>query len=194
MSIIKDGIESHKGCVIKVWEHYWMDGMCDEFADVWNSEEHKVETIQIGYYGCDGCNLYGNMRAVADLSEENRRDIIRTLKRNDALAAYSRSVTAHKTEIRKGTHAEVIRGRKIAKGTKVEVFWVGDKETYKSRQYAWMYETERIAGCYDEDGNKLWIKAEYLKSTDSIKSPNAKERKAFIKAYVKKALIDMGIR
>ena len=74
----------------------------------------------------------------------------------------------------------------------LEVFWVGEKETYKSRQYSWMHETEMIAGCYDENGNKVWIKAEYLKSIDQIKSPNAKERKKFIKAYIEKAARAVG--
>lgn len=194
MSIIQNGIETHKGMVIRTSEHMWMDGMVDVFAHVWNMDEHKEERIQVGYYGADGHNLYGSSYAKPDLSEEAKRDILRTIRRTDAIYAYARSVTAHKTAIVKGTHAEVIRGRKVKKGTILEVFWVGEKETYRSRQYAWMNEYETIAGCYDEDGNKVWIKADYLKNIDPIKSPNAKERRKFVKAYVERVARDYGIR
>lgn len=51
-----------------------------------------------------------------------------------------------------------------------------------------MHETERIAGCYNENGEKVWIKAEYLKVTDDIKSPNARERKKYINDYVAKKM------
>lgn len=47
-----------------------------------------------------------------------------------------------------------------------------------------MHDTETIAGCYNADGEKIWIKAEYLKPTDKIASPNAKERRKYIKNYV----------
>ena len=88
-------------------------------------------------------------------------------------------------KVSKGRKVEVVKGRKVKKGTQLDVFWVGERETYKSRQYSWMHETEEVAGCYDEDGNKVWIKTEYLKPIDKLKAPNAKERKKFIKAYIK---------
>ena len=183
MAIINNGVEKYRGQVFRTSEHYWMDGMIEEYAHVWDVENHESKRVTVGYYGCDGRNLYGNVKVEIDLSEEVRRDIRRTLKAK-AYESFAKSVTTYKTEIRNGSHVEVIRGRKVKKGTKLEVFWVGDKETYRSRQYAWMHETEKIAGCYDEDGNKVWIKAEYLKVIDNIKSPNAKERAKFIKNYV----------
>lgn len=183
MAIIDNGVEKYRGQVFGTSEHYWMDGMLEEYAHVWDMEKHESKSITVGYYGCDGRNLYGDVRVEVDLTEEVKRDIRRTLKAR-ACEAFAKSVVAYKSEIRKGSHVEVIRGRKVKKGTKLEVFWVGEKETYKSRQYSWMREFETIAGCYDEDGNKVWIKAEYLKVTDNIKSPNAKERAKFIKNYV----------
>lgn len=72
----------------------------------------------------------------------------------------------------------------MKKGTILEVFWVGERPTYMSRQYSWINETEKVAGCYDKDGNKVWIKVEYLKNITEIKSPSAKERKKYIKHYV----------
>lgn len=194
MSIInRDGIEEYIGCVIRTSEHMWADGMLEEYADVWDAENHRVRTITVGYYGADGCNLCGNTKVTIDLSEENKRDILRTIKHTDALKAFERSVIATKTAIAKGTHAEVVRGRKVAKGTKLEVFWVGDKLTYRGMQYGFE-DYERIAGCYDEDGNKVWIKAEYLKNIDPIKSPSAVERKKFLKAYVANTAHSMGVR
>lgn len=194
MAIIKNGEVTYEGQVIGIREHMWADGMLDEFAEVWDIESHEYKSIQVGYYGADGRNLYGRSYAEVDLSEEAKRDMYRTLKRTDALVAYQRSVIDAKKAITKGTHAEVIRGRKVAKGTRVEVFWVGERETYRSRQYSWMNEYEEIAGCYDEDGNKLWIKVEYLKNIDPLKSPRASERKKFIKAYTKDAMRRMGVR
>lgn len=67
-----------------------------------------------------------------------------------------------------GDMVEVIKGRKIPKGTKLEVFWMGERPTYRTKQLRksgcrWANETEMIAGCYNENGEKVWIKTEYLK-------------------------------
>lgn len=178
MAIIKDGVATYVGCVLKVWEHYWMDGMTEEYAEVWDMGSHSFKNIQIGYYGSDFRNLMGSINCKVDATEEVYRDILRTIKRTDAVKAYVNSVTAAKTAINKGTRAEVVRGRKVKKGTILEVFWVGKKFNPFS------HEDEMIAGAYDQEGNKVWIKAEYLKNIDPIKSPCAAERKKFIKAYV----------
>ncbi len=118
---------------------------------------------------------------------ENARDIIRHEK-DIAMQAYVNSVVSEKQEVKANRKAEVVRGRKIPKGTILDVFWVGERETYRSRQYSWMNETELIAGCYDRDGNKVWIKAEYLKNVTKIASPNKTERRKFIKRYIDGAL------
>ena len=183
MAIRKNGVETYKGQVLYTREHRWMDGMTDEYAVVWDMDEHQTKEIQIGYYGCDYRNMMGDVYAEADATEEVKRDVLRTLKRS-AWVAFAKSVTEYKKQIHKGTRAEVIRGRKVKKGTILDVFWVGERETYQSRQYGWMNETETVAGAYDEDGNKVWIKVEYLKNIDPLKSPNAHERKRFIKNYV----------
>lgn len=67
-----------------------------------------------------------------------------------------------------GDSVEVVKGRKISKGTKLKVFWMGERLTYKAQQLRksgcrWANETEMIAGCYNENGEKVWIKTEYLK-------------------------------
>jgi len=65
---------------------------------------------------------------------------------------------------------------------------VGERPTYTG------YGTELIAGCKDKDGNKLWIKAEYLKNISPIKSPKTKERKKYIKWYIKKNAGDIVMK
>ena len=177
-----------KGAVVKLTEHYWLDGMLEEYAETWDIENHEWKTISYGYYGSDCRNLNGHVTAEIDFTSEIARDIIRTVKA-EARKAFERSVLEYKSEVHKGYRAEVTKGRKVKKGTLLEVFWVGEKPTYRamhSEPWSWYHsETEKIAGCYDSDGNKVWIKAEYLKCIDPIKSPNAKERDKFIKSYIK---------
>lgn len=190
MSIFIKGEESHKGHVIGHDYHMWLDGMEDEFALVWNMEDHKVERIQVGYYGSDGRNLMES-HAVVDATEEVKRDIIKTLRHN-ARISYARSVLDYKKEIRPGSNVRVVRGRK-AKGKELEVFWVGEKETYISRQYSFMHETETIVGGMTPHGEKVFVKAEYCEVTDDIASPSAKERKKFIENYIAKERSAYGV-
>lgn len=67
-----------------------------------------------------------------------------------------------------GDNVEVIKGRKVPKGTVLKVFWIGERETYRTRTLKrqgcrWANETETVAGCYNENGEKVWIKSEYCK-------------------------------
>lgn len=181
MSIIKNGVETYAGAVVEIWDHMWMDGMLDEFAKVWDAETHEFKNIQIGYFGSDGRNLMESEKVTIDISTDIARDIIRTHKRS-ARVSYCKSVTAHKEAIEVGIKTIVVRGRKVPKGTVLDVFWCGERPTYTG------YGTELIAGCFDKDGNKVWIKAAYLKNISPIKSPSAKERKKFIKNYINKTL------
>lgn len=177
------GETRYNGAVIGEEEHMWADGMLEVWTVVWNMETHSTERISTGYYGSDGCNLCENMEVVFGLSTEVSRDILRTLKK-EAVKAFCNSVVEKKEAIEKGIKAKVVKGKKVPVGTELDIFWVGEKETYRSRQYSWMHETERIAGGHDADGNVVWVKAEYLKNITPLKSPKAAERKKFIKAYV----------
>lgn len=178
------------GAVLKINERYWLDGMTEETAVCWNSETQEIEYHQVGYYGSDGRNMNQTICKV-DATVETWREVIRWLK-PAAREAFAKSVIDYKKAIHVGTHAEVVRGQKVPKGTKLEVFWIGERPTYRSRQYDWMRETETIAGCYDEAGNKVWIKAEYLKNVDPLKSPNAKERDKFIWNWIEKKTHELG--
>lgn len=177
----KDKVE-YEGAVIGTTEQYHYDGMLDEYAIVWDMEKHTLDMVQFGYYGADGYNFY-EASCEVDLTTEVARDIIRTLKR-EAIFAYCSSVIKEKNAIESGRMAEVIKGRKVQKGTILNIFWVGERPTYQSKMYSFINETEMIAGGYDSDGNKVWIKAEYLKNLTPIKSPSAAERRKFIDDYV----------
>lgn len=188
MAIIKNGIKSFEGAVINLIERYWLDGMLEESAIVWDKETHTTKVFSYGYYGSDGRNLYGDSNAEIDCSIDVARDIIRTVK-VEAYQSFAESAVNFKKEVHKGDKVEVIRGRKVKKGTILTVFWVGDKPTYKAKtspSWSWYAnETERIAGCHDENGNVLWIKVAYLKNLMPYKSPCAAERRKYIKAYIK---------
>ena len=191
MSVTINGVESYIGQVIGIDSHYWLDGMLEERAIVWDPETNWTKTVTFGYYGIDGSNLAGG-KAEIDATEDTKRLVRRALKEM-AIAEFCKSVQDYKKAIRKGSQVEVIRGKKVSKGTRLQVFWVGEKETYRSQQYSWMHETELIAGCYDNNGNKLWVKVEYLRPVDIIKSPNAKERRKYINAYVNRKAKEMGV-
>ena len=95
-----------------------------------------------------------------------------------ACKAFEKSVLEEKQKIQKGIKALVVRGRKVKQGTVLNLFWVGERPNYIGRQ-------ELLAGGYTELGQKVWIKAEYLKNITEIKSPNAKERKKFMISYIR---------
>lgn len=189
MAIIVDGEITYQGAVISTREHYWLDGMIEEYATVWDIENHTAKEIPFGYYGIDGQNLHGDSNAYIDCSAEIARDIIRTM-RKQAYVAFADSVKNFKKSVHKGDRAEVIRGRKIAKGTILEIFWVGEKPTWAARNAPYWSETrketELIAGGHDQEGNAVWIKAEYLKNLTQYKSPSKTERKKFIRNYIQK--------
>lgn len=67
-----------------------------------------------------------------------------------------------------GDNVEVVKGRKVPKGAVLKVFWIGERETYRTRTLKrqgcrWANETETVAGCYNENGEKVWIKTDYCK-------------------------------
>jgi len=176
MAIIENGTISFKGAVIKTWDHYWIDGMVSEYALVWNIEKHEYETVNIGYYGSDGHDFIG-IKCEVEVSEIISRDILKHTKKS-AIYSFCQSVIEKKSRIEAGIDAVVVRGRKVQKGKKLNVFWVGERPTFTG------YGTEGIAGCYDEQGNKIWIKADYLKNVTPLKSPTVKERKKYINWYI----------
>lgn len=181
MSIIRDGKEYAIGCVMEIKRHCWLDGMDEDTAMWYNPETNEIKSEEVYYGGIDGHNL-DNCFAEVDFSEEMCRLYIHNNKQQ-AYDAFASSVVAHKKEVRVGSNVEVVKGRKVKPGTKLSVFWVGVKPTYFAKMHPWCDETFVLAGCKDECGNTVWIDADYLKVIDTIKSPSAKERRAFCKEY-----------
>ena len=74
----------------------------------------------------------------------------------------------HNNQFVVGDNVEVVRGRKVPKGTMLKVFWIGVRDTYRTKTLkrqgcSWANEKEEVAGCYTENGDKVWIKTEYCK-------------------------------
>lgn len=179
MAIITNGIKSYEGQVIRIDDHMWSDGMYEEWAVIWNPETHSEESYTIGYYGSDCRNLHGDTSATVEVSPEIARDIIAT-KTAAAERAFAEKVERENNTPRKGDRAEVVRGRKVKKGTQLEIFWIGERPNYMGT------DTETIAGCYDDNHNKVWIKAEYLKPLTKRPEPTAEEREDFIDYYIRR--------
>lgn len=186
--IEKDGKKLYVGATIGEWSHMWMDGMEEVTAYSWDGE--KIVSNVVGYYGSDGQNLCGCTWSV-DATKEVLK-AVRDYLLPTAEEAYQKAVQAEREAIRKGCEAVVVRGKKIPKGTKVSVFWTGERETYRSKMHSWMHETEEVAGCYDEDGNKLWIKTEYLKNLTPVDDPDETERMEWIKGKLKQLFRNYG--
>ena len=180
----KTGEIAYVGATFAETEHFWLDGMLEVFAESWNMETHEIVSTQVGYFGID-CRNMCSCEWKIDISAEAARDMIRTVKAS-AAKAFAKSVIEEKQKIAKGRNCVVVKGRKVPKGTVVNVFWVGERPTYRSRNYDWMNETETVAGAYTEDGKKVWIKADYLKVIDGIKSPDRRNRDLFIRNYVER--------
>lgn len=180
----RTGEVTYKGATFAESEHFWLDGMLEVFAHSWDMEKHKIVIETVSYIGIDCRNMCDTSFKI-DINEETARDMIRTIKRH-AVEAFAKSVLEEKRRIAKGRNCVVVRGRKVPKGTKINVFWVGERPTYRSRNCAWSNETETVAGGYTEDGMKVWIKAEYLEVIDEIKSPDRRNRDRFIKEYVRR--------
>lgn len=180
----KTGEIAYVGATFAESEHFWADGMLEVSADSWDIEKHEIVSTQVGYYGIDCRNMYDCAWKI-DIGTDAARDMIRTVKAS-AAKAFADAVIEEKQRIAKGRNCVVVRGRKVPKGTKINVFWVGERPTYRSRNYEWMTETETVAGGYTEDGMKVWIKADYLKVIDGIKSPDRRNRETFIRNYVER--------
>lgn len=180
----RTGEVTYKGATFAESEHFWLDGMLEVFAHSWDMEKHEIVIETVSYIGIDCRNMCDTSFKI-DINEETARDMIRTIK-GHAVEAFAKSVLEEKRRIAKGRNCVVIRGRKVPKGTKINVFWVGERPTYRSRNCAWSNETETVAGGYTEDGMKVWIKAEYLEVIDGIKSPDRRNREQFVKDYVRR--------
>lgn len=172
-------VESYVGCVYREKEHMWMDGMLEVLAYAWDIKNHETKQIQVGYIGIDGRNMNDTGWDI-DLTKEIAHDMIKTY-RAEAIKEIGEREAIDRYLPRIGKKCMVIKGRKVSKGTVLTPFWIGEKP--KFREWEGM---EKIAGCYTEDGSKVWIKAEYLKAIETPDSLNRKQRKQLVNKFFRK--------
>lgn len=121
MAIHRNGVVSHVGVVLGKGHTHWNDSMHIEsfHATVWNATTGQPQDV---FYRDDfGSNGYFEVDATADVLQ--------------AYAAYTAKVDAERTaylaklefdRLERGKVVSVNRGRKVAKGTIGQVFWIGN--------------------------------------------------------------------
>lgn len=158
----------YEGCVLKVWEHNMYDDS-DFLALVWNDEEQKVEQIMYDTTRCGGSG-----RAEVDVTLETAIKVYKYYK-NLTLLNVPAMIRSQRNKVDKGREVEVIKGRKVKKGTSGKVFWIGD--VYN--QYNYSYETR--VGFITQQNEKVFVPISYVKTIDGHKVKlSSKERKKAI--------------
>lgn len=123
--ILYDGKEIYKGCVMRIWEH---NGSWDSdfYATVWDEKTNSVID-----YEYDTTRFAGGGNAVVDITKEN------LIKANKYLAKkeYEGRVEKINSEIKLNVYATVVKGRKVAKGTKGKVIGIykNDYDKYNDK-------------------------------------------------------------
>lgn len=110
---------THVGLVISLGE---VNGSSDSdfYAIVWNPEKRCEERVE---YASTRGWTYPN-RASVDLTPEHAADRAEWLEERRQ-AAIKRQAEIEAATPKKGRRVKVVGGRKLAKGTEGEVFWVG---------------------------------------------------------------------
>ena len=172
--IMKDGQEKYQGCVLAVYmqDEPTMDGGTYGVyprADVWDSEQGRVITLRDHDF----------TKAERDAFSRTVEDAVIDSFSTSSNREWDYRIEAAKRAIKAGVDAVVVRGRKIKKGTKLHVFWTYDRADYTG------WHTETIAGCFDEDGRKVWIRADYLQRADieRIEAEMEESRKIMVYRY-----------
>jgi hypothetical protein len=148
---IKDnnGNVTYAGCVFNIWERNGYNDS-DFYADCFNPETGKIDTIEYDTTRCGGCGS-----AEVDITEENYRSYLRN-GYNRMLQEFIGTVRRNEKTVGKGKKVVVVKGRKVPKGTTGECFWIGNANF--DRYKRWWNEVTRI-GFKDENGNVHWTNA-----------------------------------
>lgn len=154
MSVTTRGVHSelknaYAGCVYAVREENGYHDS-DFYADVWNEETGKPETILYDTTRCGGSGV-----ADVDITIENLRKLYSYWRKSTVEHLNRRNEEIAKTP-QKGKSVIVVRGRKVPKGTNGEVFWIGEQYN----QFSGCQEVK--AGIVTPDGKKHFLLAEYL--------------------------------
>ena len=137
---------THKGLVLEKRERNGYNDS-DFYAIVWDEENNKPKEIE---YASTREWSYPN-GAVVDATDEIREKYNSYITKQREIAQKAREEAEARIPQR-GRNVVVVKGRKVPKGTRGNVFWRG-VDKYKSTQYGTYY---RI-GIKDESGNTHWI-------------------------------------
>jgi hypothetical protein len=110
-----------RGCVLGISERNGYHDS-DFYATVWDEEQGCVRTIEDGTTRCYAPSKYSR----ADATDEVRAKA-RNWYATDAKVREAATDRLHRAfaAIRVGDEVQIVAGRKVAKGTKGEVVWVG---------------------------------------------------------------------
>lgn len=169
----------YKGCVIDMFEHNGRDDS-DFYAVCWDEKEGKVVTVEYDTTRCGGGGV-----AEIDATDDVLAKVYRYYKAK-AKQAFDSYVNEDLAKaISKGDEVEVVRGRKVAKGSVGKVFWIGTCYNQFS------YRTEERVGLII-NGEKVFLPLEYVaKCNWESCLLTGKARKAAIRA---RAIGDMPYR
>jgi hypothetical protein len=137
------------GCVLDTYEH---NGPWDSdwYAICWDDERQKV--VHIEY---DTTRAGGGGYADVDATHETLLKVYRHYKKEAASLFDEVENQQQAKKVMKGDAVLVIRGRKVKKGTKGNVFWVGNTFNYYSGR------TEKRVGI-EVGGERLFLPLEYV--------------------------------
>lgn len=137
------------GCVLDTYERNGYDDS-DWYAICWDECEGKV--VEVNY---DTTRAAGGGWAKIDATEETLRKAYRYYFDLCRLEFDKRWNELQAKDVKVGDDLQVIRGRKVPKGTVGKCFWKGTRYN----QYSFKYE-ERVG--LDIDGDRVFLPAEYV--------------------------------
>lgn len=139
----------YEGCVLSTYEHNGYHDS-DFYAICW--DEDKQEVVHVEY---DTTRCGGGGWAKVDATPDVLRKVYRHTMDIARMNFDSRSNQAQAKAVRKGDMVEVVRGRKVPKGTIGEVFWIGTRYNTYSRT------TEDRVGI-EVDGERMFLPLAYV--------------------------------
>lgn len=161
--------EIYKGCVIADRERNFRDDS-DFYVLVWNEEKGEVTTVEYATtrYG-------GGGTATVDITPENKAKAdawAYKLLRRTVWDDYMNELAKPK----KGDIVTVVKGRKVPKGTRGRLFWIGEKRVYGGYSRWSQSDATRCGIALTEDKdekgrytNVAWTYLENLEADGSLK-------------------------
>lgn len=140
----------YAGCVLNTYERNGYDDS-DFYAVCWDREKQRIVEVEYDTTRCGGGGY-----AKIDATEEVLREVYRHYKKM-ATDYFDKTYNEKLARmVRKGDTVEVVRGRKIPKGTVGKVFWTWTKYNPYS------YEDEDRVGIEREDGSRFFVRLDYV--------------------------------